>query len=146
MNRLVLWVVQTCCLEGILCFRGTYRLHLQDRRVSQGRNQKKYSASSAGSVGFLLGLVFHTEDGGDMFLRNVLSPNYTLLQLIGLYPSRRRLYAGGLSMCCEIFIWNLLWGHGWMDFVKCLDRFKLCMCVCIHKPTYTVIKKLDKFI
>jgi hypothetical protein len=35
----------------------------------------------AGSAGFLLGLLFNAEDGGDMFLRNVgLSPNYKALQ------------------------------------------------------------------
>jgi hypothetical protein len=36
-------------------------------------------------AGFLLGLLFYPEDGGDMFLRNVgrLSANYT-----ALYPRR----------------------------------------------------------
>jgi hypothetical protein len=33
------------------------------------------------SIGFLLGLLFGPEDGGDMFFRNVgLSSNYTALQ------------------------------------------------------------------
>jgi hypothetical protein len=33
------------------------------------------------SVGFMSGLFFDTEDGGDMFLRNVvISPNYTAIQ------------------------------------------------------------------
>jgi hypothetical protein len=38
------------------------------------------------AAGFLLGLFFDPEDGGDMFLRNVgrLSKNYT-----ALYPKRR---------------------------------------------------------
>jgi hypothetical protein len=32
-------------------------------------------------AGFLLGLIFKPEDGGDMFFRNVgLSPNYTAFQ------------------------------------------------------------------
>jgi hypothetical protein len=36
------------------------------------------------SVGFLLGLLFYPEDGGDIFFRKVaLSPNYTALQLTG---------------------------------------------------------------
>jgi hypothetical protein len=36
---------------------------------------------SSVSGSFLLGLIFETVDGGDMFLRNVgLSPNYTALQ------------------------------------------------------------------
>jgi hypothetical protein len=37
-------------------FRGTCRLHLQDRRINSG---------------FLIGLFLDPEDGGDMFLRNV---------------------------------------------------------------------------
>jgi hypothetical protein len=52
-------------------FGGTYRLHLQGRRISR----------ASFHAGFLLGLVFDAEDGGDMILRNVgwLSTHYTAL-------------------------------------------------------------------
>jgi hypothetical protein len=44
-------------------FEQTCRLHLQDRRKSQARNQD--------SAGFFLGLVFDPENGDDMVLLNV---------------------------------------------------------------------------
>jgi hypothetical protein len=53
-------------------FGGTYRLHLQGRRISQAKKQHE-----AGSkqillhTGFLLGLLFDLKVEGHMFLRNV---------------------------------------------------------------------------
>jgi hypothetical protein len=45
--------------------------------VSQERNQYKLAAA-----GLLIGFLFDSEDGADIFLRNVeLCPNYTALQL-----------------------------------------------------------------
>jgi hypothetical protein len=72
-------------------FGGTYRLHLQGRRISRGRNQPEsrwqWEALLAKwfHAGFFLGLFFDLEDGGDMFLRNFgsLSTDYT-----ALYPRR----------------------------------------------------------
>jgi hypothetical protein len=49
-------------------FRGTCRLHLQRRRISQTRNQRGAGSKQAG---LLLGLFFDPEDGDEMFLRNV---------------------------------------------------------------------------
>jgi hypothetical protein len=56
-------------------FGGTCGLHLKCRRISRARNQgeSRWQAVSC------LDLFFHSEDGGDMFLRNVgsLSTDYT---------------------------------------------------------------------
>jgi hypothetical protein len=48
-------------------FRATCLLHLQGRRISQAKNQRK----AGGNANFLLGLFFGPEDVGDMALRNV---------------------------------------------------------------------------
>jgi hypothetical protein len=49
--------------------------------MSQARNQPA-------SADFLLSLLLNSEDGGDMFLRNVeLSPNYTALKPTKPYSS-----------------------------------------------------------
>jgi hypothetical protein len=59
-------------------FGGTYLLHFRGRRISQTRNKRE----SRWQAGFFLGLFFHTEDGSDMFHRNVcwLSMDYTELR------------------------------------------------------------------
>jgi hypothetical protein len=57
-----LWNITPCSpLKVNRRFGGTYRLHLQSRRISQARNQL-----GAGSIAFLFGLFFYPEDG-DMF-------------------------------------------------------------------------------
>jgi hypothetical protein len=53
---------------------GTYRLHLQGRRITEKETGVKAGGKqlcAACQAGFLLGLFFDTEDGGDMFLLNV---------------------------------------------------------------------------
>jgi hypothetical protein len=71
---------------------GTCRLHFQGRRISQARNQGEECGKL--HARFLLGLFFDTENGGDMFFRNVgwLSTDYT-----ALYPRDRTLH----SHSCE---------------------------------------------
>jgi hypothetical protein len=54
----VFWDITPCSQWKVKGrFGGTYRLHLQDQRISRARNQ--------------LDLFFNPEDGGDMFLLNV---------------------------------------------------------------------------
>jgi hypothetical protein len=52
-----------CEQHGLL---GCNRLHLQDQRVSHARNEQRHVVVWASSIGFLLGLPFYPEDGGDM--------------------------------------------------------------------------------
>jgi hypothetical protein len=51
-------------------FGGTWRLHLQGRRISQARNQPALLATCF-HAGVVLDLFFDLEDGGDIFIRNV---------------------------------------------------------------------------
>lgn len=46
-KRTVLLVVLLCSLAQVQCFRDTYQLHLQDRKVSQVRKQHNQAASRA---------------------------------------------------------------------------------------------------
>jgi hypothetical protein len=83
----VFWDITPCSLLKVSRrFGRTYGFHLQNWRVSQARN--RHEADSKQMLinsccllyaVFLLGLLFNTEDGGDMFLRNVgwLSMDYT---------------------------------------------------------------------
>jgi hypothetical protein len=72
-------VVMSCNSEKARHFSGTYHLHLQSRRVSQARKHEKQG--SATSVGFMVGIFFYPDDGGDSFFCNVtLSPNYMASQ------------------------------------------------------------------
>jgi hypothetical protein len=59
-------------LETAQCCRRIHHLHIQGQRVNQARNQQK-KVGSWYSDGFLLGLPFNHEDGGDMLLWNVVS-------------------------------------------------------------------------
>jgi CRISPR/Cas system endoribonuclease Cas6 (RAMP superfamily) len=53
MKRSDSWFVMLCSSERDVCFRGTYRLHLQCRIVSQARNQQKQAASLLVTFHFL---------------------------------------------------------------------------------------------
>jgi hypothetical protein len=78
MKSTILWDITPCSsLRVKRRFGGTYRLHLQGRKISRRRNQRESR--------WQVELCFYPEDGGDMFLRNVswLSTDYT-----ASYPRR----------------------------------------------------------
>jgi hypothetical protein len=67
MTSTISWDITPCSpLKFNRRFGIKYRLHLQCRRMSRARNQR-----GSRWPGFTLGLFFYTEDGGDVFLRNV---------------------------------------------------------------------------
>jgi hypothetical protein len=77
MKSSVVWNITLCRPMRVnRSLRGTYRLHLQGRRISQARNQREACRKELASrvallaTCFMLGLFFDLEDGGDMFLRN----------------------------------------------------------------------------
>jgi hypothetical protein len=72
MKNSIFWDITPCStLKVSQHFGGTCRLHLQGRRMMQARNQD--SACNLLQAGFLLGLFFDPEDGGDLFFffRNI---------------------------------------------------------------------------
>jgi hypothetical protein len=94
MKSKIFWDITLCSpLKVNRRFGGTYRLHLQGRNISWARNQEALLATCF-HVGFLLGLFFDPEDGGDVFLRNVswLSTDYTALHPRRLYSSKPPLW------------------------------------------------------
>jgi hypothetical protein len=84
MKSTIFWDITQCIpLRVNPSFAGTYRFHLQGRKNELSRKPAlNYVAIKAG---FLFGLFFYPEDGGDMFFRNVgwHSTDYT-----ALYPRR----------------------------------------------------------
>jgi hypothetical protein len=74
MKSTVFWDIMPCSsLKVNWHFRGTYRLHLQGRRISFARNRckRRWQAAAYFHAGFLLGLFYNLTDRGDKFLRNV---------------------------------------------------------------------------
>jgi hypothetical protein len=85
MKSTIFWDISPCSpLEVNRRFGGTRPLHLQGWRISWAGNQRE-SRWLCFHAGFLLGLFFNPEDGGNMFLRNFgwFSTDYT-----ALYPRR----------------------------------------------------------
>jgi hypothetical protein len=70
MKYTIFWdVTPSRMVEVHQCFGGTYCLHIQSKEVMS----KKRAASEALLAGCLLGLLFDPEDGGNMFLRNLIT-------------------------------------------------------------------------
>jgi hypothetical protein len=59
MKKTVVWILKQCSSETARYFEDHYRLHLQDRKATQVKNQRSLPP---GFVGFLLGLLLHPED------------------------------------------------------------------------------------
>jgi hypothetical protein len=78
---MVFWVMALrSSVEVYRRFGGMCHLHLQGWRLSQANNHKKQGVSKGLNLcspygllftGYLLGLLIHHEDGGDIFLHNV---------------------------------------------------------------------------
>jgi hypothetical protein len=71
-----LWPILSCGMWGSVvwykfyrCFVGTYCLNLQSWRVSQGRSKQQPLCLRTASL--LLSLVFHPDNSGSRFLRNI---------------------------------------------------------------------------
>jgi hypothetical protein len=62
MKSMVLGVITPCSLETAQHFRETYHFQILVQRVRQAKSL------TPASTGFLLGLQFSPEDGGDVFL------------------------------------------------------------------------------
>jgi hypothetical protein len=69
-NRTFFWTVTPCSLERARRFGGKYRLHFLDQKVNQARNKLHIPPASSG---FMVVLLFESEDGSNMLLRNVCS-------------------------------------------------------------------------
>jgi hypothetical protein len=70
MKSTLFWDITPCSPVHVnRRFGETYRLHIQGRRISRARNQRK--SRRFFHAGILLRLFFDPEDGGDIFLRNV---------------------------------------------------------------------------
>jgi hypothetical protein len=74
MKNSIFWDISPCSpLRVNGPFGETYRLHLQRRTISQGRNQREAGGKQSHLLhaGVFLGLFSYPEDGGDVFLRTV---------------------------------------------------------------------------
>jgi hypothetical protein len=67
MKSSIFWDITPCSLLKVIRrFGGTCHPNLKGRRINPARN-KRESSWQAELAGFLLGLFFDTDDGGDMF-------------------------------------------------------------------------------
>jgi hypothetical protein len=131
MKSSIFWKITPCSpLKVNRRFGGTRRLYLQGRRISRARNQSesRWQAELFFHAGFLLGLFYDPEDGGDMFFRKVgwLSTGYA-----ALYPRRQNSSTfSKLSFLDEPFSvrWRYLpWTSNILsqDFINSVERSKI---------------------
>jgi hypothetical protein len=105
-KSIIFWSITPCSpLKVNRHFGGTYRLHLQGRRIRQARYQResRCQAEFYFKAGFLLVLFLDPEDGGDMFIRNIcwLSTDYTAIY-------SRRQYSSNLILIDTLLFNNAL--------------------------------------
>jgi hypothetical protein len=75
------FILYSCVVQRAQRFGETHHFHLQGRRLRHARIQQKLINFQFASPSFLLCLFVDSEDGSDIFSRNIgLSPNYTALQ------------------------------------------------------------------
>jgi hypothetical protein len=75
-----------------------------ERKNEPSKSQQKMLNFPPATTGLLSGLLFDSEEGGDVFLRNVgLSPEYTLLQL---NCTLKFFIFFGDDALCDLKIWN----------------------------------------
>jgi hypothetical protein len=87
MKNSVFWDIMPCShLKVNRSLRGTYRLHLQGRRINQARNQPES----------------RWQDGGDMFLRNVGPSARRTKDLLRLNRDQLRCVVGLLTGHCHL--------------------------------------------
>jgi hypothetical protein len=123
MKSTIFWDIRSCSPMSVnRRFGGTYRLHLQDRRISRARNQFASRALLAPCfhAGFLLGLLFDPEDGVDMFFRNIcsVSTDYTAL------PRRWHSSSKTVNLKTEKETTILT-----LILEMCCEEVKLCLCL-----------------
>jgi hypothetical protein len=102
------WGITPCSrLKVNWRFGGTYRRHLQRRRISRARNQHEGKWQAEPHTNFLLGLFLDPDYGRDMFLRNVdwLSSDYT-----ALYP-KREYFSTKFSSLIHCFLHKLVYQY-----------------------------------
>jgi hypothetical protein len=86
MKSSIFWAITPCSpLKVNRRLGGTYRLHLQGRRINKARNQLALLATCS-HANFLLRLFLHPEDGVKIFLRNV---GLLLMEYMALYAIRQ---------------------------------------------------------
>jgi hypothetical protein len=79
MHSTAFWVVTTCNSETARRFGGIYRLQLQDRRVSQARNQQK-------TVALKIVVMCSSDTSGSLPTTRPYNPeNRTLQDWLGLW-------------------------------------------------------------
>jgi hypothetical protein len=81
------WDISLCCspLKVNRRFGRTYPLHFQVRRIRRTRHRLVALFAICFQAGIFVCLFFDPENGGNMFLRNVVSLN---ANYISLYPKR----------------------------------------------------------
>jgi hypothetical protein len=126
----------------IRIFGATYHLQLQGRRERQARNQQE--SGPLIRADFLLDLLFDPEDGGDMFLRNVvyLSPDY-----MALHPRHRSSKPLLLALSFSPQgVWNVSSGFAASSMVKFTNVSVECIISIFWVEEYPSNRKTGVFL
>jgi hypothetical protein len=95
-NILRAYHIAPCSLETARHF-GTYSLHIQGQTEARQETRRSRQQAALISAGLFFGLLFDTEDRGDMFLKNItISLNYVSPICCKVNTFTPRKSAGGL--------------------------------------------------